>query len=104
MKKKLIENIKKLIAEIGSTSTGEMQSESSQIYKDRFTHHSCSLIESYNAENITVVEYVHEQEVNQFYAPYEDMTGNQLKTALSELREYAGEMNLFENLPPIEYN
>lgn len=89
MKKKLIENIKKLIAEIGSTSTGEMQSESSQLYKNMFTHHSCSLIESYNAENITVIEYVHEMEVNQFYAPYEDMTVIQLKAALIELRNYA---------------
>lgn len=97
MKKKLIESIKKLIAEIGSTSTGEMQSESSQVYKNHATRNSCSLIESYNADNVTVIEYVHEQEVNQFYAPYEDITGNQLKTVLSELREYAGEMNLLEN-------
>jgi hypothetical protein len=89
MKKKLIENIKKLIAEIGSTSTAEMQSESSQLYKNMFTHHSCCLIESYNAENITVVEYVHEQEVSQFYAPYEDMTSSQLKTVLFELKNYA---------------
>ena len=37
MKKKLIENIKKLIAEIGSTSTGEMQSNYSQIYKIMIT-------------------------------------------------------------------
>ena len=96
MKKKLIENIKKLIAEIGSTSTGEMQSECSQVYKNRAQRHSCSLVESYNAENITVVEYVHEQEVNQFYAPYEDMTRNQLKTVLSELKEYAAEMNIAE--------
>lgn len=89
MKKKLIENIKNIIAEIGNTSTGEMQSESSQLYKNMATHHSCCLIESYNAESITVIEYVHEQEVSQFYAPYEDMTRNQLKAVLSELKEYA---------------
>lgn len=98
MKKKLIENIKKLIAEIGSTTTAEMQSESSQLYKNMATHHSCCLIESYNAENVTVIEYVHEQEVSEFYAPYEDMTAKQLKTVLSELKEYAGEMDLLENM------
>jgi hypothetical protein len=95
MKKKLIENIKKLIAEIGSTSTGEMQTDS-QIYKSISKDHYMT-VESYNADNVTVCEYVHEMEVNEFNAPYEDMTGNQLKRVLSELREYAGEMNLLEN-------
>ena len=89
MKKKLIEKIKIIISEIGSTSTGEMQSQSSQVYKDRATHHSCSLVESYNAENITVVEYVHEQEVHEFYAPYEDLKTWQLKEVLAELKQYA---------------
>jgi len=89
MKKKLIEKIKSIISEIGSTSTGEMQSESSQVYKDRATNHSCSLVESYNAENITVVEYVHEQEVHEFYAPYEDLKTWQLKEVLAELKQYA---------------
>ncbi len=89
MKKKLIEKIKKIILEIGSTSTGEMQSESSQVYKNQAAHHSCSLVESYNAENITVVDYVHEQEVHQFYAPYEDLKAWQLKEILAELKEYA---------------
>lgn len=89
MKKKLIEKIKIIISEIGSTSTGEMQSQSSQVYKDRATRHSCSLVESYNAENITVVEYVHEQEVHEFYAPYEDLKAWQLKEVLAELQQYA---------------
>ena len=89
MKKKLIEKIKKIISEIGSTNTGEMQSESSQVYKNQAAHHSCSLVESYNAENITVVDYVHEQEVHQFYAPYEDLKAWQLKEILAELKEYA---------------
>jgi hypothetical protein len=89
MKKKLIEKIKIIISEIGSTSTGEMQSQSSQVYKDRATRHSCSLVESYNAENITVVEYVHEQEVHEFYAPYEDLKTWQLKEVLAELKQYA---------------
>ena len=89
MKKKLIEKIKIIISEIGSTSTGEMQSQSSQVYKDRATRHSCSLVESYKAENITVVEYVHEQEVHEFYAPYEDLKTWQLKEVLAELKQYA---------------
>ena len=89
MKKKLIEKIKIIISEIGSTSTGEMQSQSSQVYKDRATRHSCSLVESYNAENITVVEYVHEQEVHEFYAPYEDLKTWQLKEVLAELKQSA---------------
>lgn len=92
MKQKLIANIKKIIAEIGSTSTGKMQSESSQIYKDRATHHSCSLVETYNSENVTVVEYVHEQEVNSFFAPYEDLKAWQLKQVLEEIKEYASNM------------
>ena len=66
-----------------------MQSQSSQVYKDRATRHSCSLVESYNAENITVVEYVHEQEVHEFYAPYEDLKTWQLKEVLAELKQYA---------------
>ena len=89
MKKKLIEKIKIIISEIGSTSTGEMQSQSSQVYKDRATRHSCSLVESYNAENITVVEYVHEQEVHEFYAPYEDLKTWQLKEVLAEIKQSA---------------
>lgn len=92
MKKKIIESIKKIIAKIGSTSTGEMQSESSQVYKDHAGRHSCSLVESYNAENITVVEYVHDQEVHQFYAPYEDLKAGQLKEVLEELKEYAAQL------------
>jgi len=92
MKKKLIESIKKLIAEIGSTSTGEMQSQSSQIYKDRAARNSCSLVESYNANNITVIEYVHEQEVNEFFAPYEDLKAWQLKEVLAELKDYAAQI------------
>lgn len=97
MKKKLIEKIKKLIAEIGSTSTGEMQSECSQVYKNFSTRHSCMLVESYNADNITVVEYVHEMEVNSFTAPYEDLTTTQLKEVWEELKEYSGEMDLLSN-------
>jgi len=94
MKKALIKSIKNIITEIGSTTTAQMQSESSQTYKNMATHHSCCLIEAYNADNITVVEYVHEQEVSQFFAPYEDMTGNQLKAVLSELKEYQLQIEL----------
>lgn len=96
MKKKLIENIKKLIAEIGSTSTGEMQSNYSQMYKSIGKDHFM-LVEGYNAENMSVVEYVHEVVTHEFYAPYEDLKAWQLKEVLAELREYAGEMNLLEN-------
>ena len=88
MKAKLIEKIKSIIANIGNTSTWEMQSECSQVYKNICSHHSCSLVESYNANDITVVEYVHEQEVNSFKAPYEDLTIKQLKYVLNELKEY----------------
>ena len=89
MKQKIIKNIKNIISEIGNVTTGEMQSESSQVYKNRVTHHSCSLVEGYNFDNITVIDYVHETEVNLFYAPYEDLTIWQLKKVFSELKEFA---------------
>lgn len=91
MKKKLIEKIKAIIAEIGSTSTGEMQSNYSQVYKDIGKNHFM-LVEGYNAENISVVEYVHEVVTSEFYATYEDLKGWQLKEVLAELKQYAAQL------------
>lgn len=96
MKKQLILKIKKLISEIGSTSTGEMQSNYSQMYKSIGKDHFM-LVEGYNADNISVVEYVHEVVTHEFYAPYEDLKAWQLKEILAELKEYAGEMDLLNN-------
>ncbi len=96
MKKELILKIKKLISEIGSTSTGEMQSNYSQMYKSIGKDHFM-LVEGYNADNISVVEYVHEVVTHEFYALYEDLKAWQLKEILAELKEYAGEMDLLNN-------
>lgn len=93
MKQKLIKSIKELIAEIGSTSTGEMQSNYSQVYKDMGKNHFM-LVEGYNAENISVVEYVHEVVTSEFYAPYEDLKAWQLKEVLAELKEYNTSLQL----------
>ena len=91
MKKKLIESIKKLIVEIGNTSTGEMQSNYSQLYKEISKDHFM-LVEGYNAENISVVEYVHEVVTNEFYAHYEDLKAWQLKEVLAELKDYSAQI------------
>lgn len=92
MKKQIIEKIKNIIREIGSTSTGEMQSNYSQLYRSVGKDHFF-LVEGYNLENISVVEYVHEVVTNEFYAPYEDLKAWQLSEVLKELTHYATQIN-----------
>ena len=88
MKQKLIKKIKTILSELDYPSIGEIGSDHSQIYKSMGKDH-CMLVEGYNADSITVVEYIHEQQVNEFTARYEDLKGWQLKEIWEQLGEYA---------------
>jgi len=93
MKQKIIKKIKKIINNIGNISVGEIQSNYSQVYKQISKDHFF-LVEGYNLDNISVVEYVHEIQTNEFYANYEELNTWQLKEVLAELKYYYKENNL----------
>lgn len=82
-----IEEIKKIIDEWGSVSTGEMELESSPLY-NYFSKDSYQLIEEFHKENIKVISYVHETEVGEFDVPYEILKYDLINEIYDIIKKY----------------
>lgn len=71
----------------GSISTNDMESESSPIYNQVSKDHY-SLIERFYRDEVEVVTYVHQQEVDVFNVSYENIDEDLLEEIYNELEAY----------------
>ena len=91
-KLEMISEIKRILGDWGSTSTGELQLESSPILHS-FGHNQCHLIESFYVHNVTVVIYVHEMETDEYDVNYEDLNEDIISEIYYIMEQYDIEMN-----------
>lgn len=87
-KERLIEKISAIIKKCGSVSTADLELSSSPIHKSISKDHYI-LIEQFNQDDVRIVTYVHETETNDDYIPYEEVSTENLKGILENLKEYA---------------
>jgi len=91
IKEQKISEIKRIIEEWGSISMGELESENSPVYatigKDNF-----SLIERFNNNDVDVVTYVHETEVDEFSVAYEELDEDTIDEISLILQNYEADM------------
>lgn len=84
-KSEKIAKIKKIISEWGSVNSAELQLDSSPCYNSA-GENTCALIEQFYVDNVEVVVYVHENEVDSFNVAYEDLDGDTIDE-ISEIIE-----------------
>ncbi len=72
MKKEQIKNIEAIINEWGSTSSQELQLESSPVYEHLGKEHF-SLVDRFNADDVDIITYNHGEIVDEFSIPYEEL-------------------------------
>lgn len=86
-KKTVIKKIKQIIQSQGSLSTAELESGSSPVYAT-LGQDSCALVERFNLNDVEVIVYAHEQEVDSFSLSYEELEKDVLEEILFELEQY----------------
>jgi len=85
-KQEIIDSIQRIIRKWGPFNTAEVYAESSPIYAT--VGNSCSLIESFNLDDVEVVTYAHDQQVDSFYVEYNELNEEQLVDLLVLAEEY----------------
>ena len=86
-KKKIIAEIKSIIADYGSFNTAEVEANSSPCVAT-LGRHTCQLLESFSAHKAEAVTYVYEQETATDYIAYEDLKATVLTEILGLAREW----------------
>jgi len=86
-KKEDISYIKRIIADYGSFSVGDLEGENSPIVnslgKDNF-----QLAERFSLDDVTVITYVHETEVDQNDVDYEDLPEDTISEIVRLAEDY----------------
>lgn len=70
-----IEYIKRVLQEWGSTSTAELVLDSSPVYQN-INGRICSLVEEFNVDNVRVITYDDETEINESYFTYAELSND----------------------------
>lgn len=83
----MIKEIKKIIAQTGELSSGEMDLDCSPIYK-AINDRVLGLVEHYKEKGVTVVVYAYDQEVDEFDLYYEQLPDDLLDDILNNLEDY----------------
>lgn len=85
-KRTIIKKIRAIIANVGHTTTGDMQSGSSPVHRSVGKDHF-ELAEGFG-QKVKIVEYVDEMEITDYELDYEDLDKDTLENILSELETY----------------
>lgn len=86
-KEQYISEIKSIIDKWGTTTTCELELETSPVY-NTFGKDSYELIELFNRNGVTVVSYVHETVVNEFDVDYDQLSEELLYDIYDILTQY----------------
>jgi hypothetical protein len=97
-KKRDIKKIKKILSEWGSTSVGELQTESSPIV---FSVGGVSVLaERFNVDNVGVTVYNNDEEIEADNMEYEDLSDDTISDILYILEDY--DVDMFKTMQRIE--
>lgn len=88
-KKTIIKNIKSIFERLDETrlTTQELEMSSSPIHKD-LGGKSCALIERFNRNDVDVVVYAKDEEIDEYSVDYEELEKNVLEEILYVLEQY----------------
>lgn len=86
-KQKLINNIKSIIDEWGGVTTSELELDCSPIYNS-MGKNNFALVERFNRNDITIIHYVHDNEVDDFDVDYENLSIELLEEINEILENY----------------
>jgi len=96
-KKEQISEIKRIIREWGGVTTSELELESSPVYNN-FSKDSFQLVERFNRDDVTILSYVHENEVDSFDVDYENLNDNLVDEIYNIITEYdVAQKKLFDS-------
>jgi hypothetical protein len=90
-KSEKIEVIKRIIREFGETSTSTLEASSSPVVRSVAKDHF-ELAERFGLDDVDVIEYVHETEVNEYSVSYEDLEEDVICEIFRLMEEYEADM------------
>ena len=97
-KNEYISEIKSIIDKWGGVTTSELKLDSSPVY-NKFGKDSFSLVERFNRDDVTILSYVHENEVDEFNVDYEDLNEDLLHDIHYIIEQYdIGMEKTFDNI------
>lgn len=83
----LIAKIKEIVSNYGGFTTSEVEANSSPCIKT-LGEHTCQLAERFYNHKIEAITYIHENETESEFIPYEDLTTSVLKEILALANKY----------------
>lgn len=86
-KQKLINGIKSIIEEWGGVTTSELGLDCSPIY-NQMGKNNFALVERFNRNGVTVIHYVHDNEVDDFDVDYQELKVDLLEEIYQILEQY----------------
>ena len=86
-KNEQILEIKRIIREWGGVTTSELELSSSPVYNN-FGKDSFQLVERFNRDDVSVLSYVHETEVDTFDVEYENLNDDLVDEIYNIITEY----------------
>jgi hypothetical protein len=86
-KQKLINGIKSIIEEWGGATTSELELGCSPIY-NQMGKNNFALVERFNRNGVTVIHYVHDNEVDDFDVDYQELKVDLLEEIYQILEQY----------------
>ena len=90
-KERLISNIRKIIDKCGATNTAELQLDCSPCYAS--VGNSTSLVEKFNLNDVDIVTYNKDVEIEEFTLSYDELKTDLLEEILSRLEDYDVDMD-----------
>jgi len=92
-KERIIEKISAIIKSLGnSVTTQDLQLGTSPIHKS--AGKTCILIERFNEDDVDIVTYVNDTETDEDSIPYKEVSTENLKSILENLKEYAEQQEI----------
>jgi hypothetical protein len=86
-KEELVPKIKEIINKWGGVTTGELELSSSPVFNSYGSNHF-QLVERFNRNDVTILSYIRETEVDNFNVVYEELNEELLTEIYGIIEEY----------------